>query len=127
MKKLLSYLGRFRYFALLVFMLGGFSSILQSLVIQRVIAIDTVSDFRSLWKLFIVGLLTYLLFYGLEFGANVVYDVACKRIMLVLRDKLTRTLLLSGQAIDQHEATNFSDLEFFYDNYVTQVMRLKME
>ncbi|WP_231198484.1 hypothetical protein [Streptococcus equi] len=99
MKKLLSYLGRFRYFALLVFMLGGFSSILQSLVIQRVIAIDTVSDFRSLWKLFIVGLLTYLLFYGLEFGANVVYDVACKRIMLVLRDKLTRTLLLSGQAI----------------------------
>ncbi|AEJ25016.1 ABC transporter ATP-binding protein [Streptococcus equi subsp. zooepidemicus] len=126
MKKLLSYLGRFRYFALLVFMLGGFSSILQSLVIQRVIAIDTVSDFRSLWKLFIVGLLTYLLFYGLEFGANVVYDVACKRIMLALRDKLTRTLLLSGQAIDQHEATNFlsQDLEFFYDNYVTQVMRL---
>lgn len=124
--KLLSYLGKFRYFALIVFVLGGFSSILQSLVIQKIIAIDTVSDFTSLWKLFVVGLLTYLLFYGLEFGANVVYDVSCKRIMLALRDKLTKTLLLAKDSIDQHETTNFlsQDLEFFYDNYVTQVMRL---
>ena len=124
--KLLTYLGKFRYFALVVFILGAFSSILQSLVIQKIIAIDTISDLESLGKLFVVGLLTYLLFYGLEFGANVVYDVSCKRIMLVLRDKLTKTLLLSGESIDQHETTNFlsQDLEFFYDNYVTQVMRL---
>lgn len=124
--KLLYYLGKFRYFALIVFILGAFSSILQSLVIQKVMAIDTVTDFDSLGKLFVVGLLTYLLFYGLEFGANVVYDVSCKHIMLVLRDKLTKTLLLTKESIDQHETTNFlsQDLEFFYDNYVTQVMRL---
>ena len=79
--KLLTYLGKFRYFALVVFILGAFSSILQSLVIQKIIAIDTISDLESLGKLFVVGLLTYLLFYGLEFGANVVYDVSCKRII----------------------------------------------
>ncbi|MFC5631112.1 MULTISPECIES: ATP-binding cassette domain-containing protein [Streptococcus] len=124
--KLLSYLGKFRYFALVVFILGAFSSILQSLVIQKVMTIDRVTDFESLGKLFVVGLLTYLLFYGLEFGANVIYDVSCKRIMLALRDKLTKTLLLTKESIDQHETTNFlsQDLEFFYDNYVTQVMRL---
>ena len=124
--KLLSYLGKFKYVALLIFILGGFASILQSLVIKRVIAIDTISDFNSLWKLFAVGLLTYLVFYGLEFGADVVYDMSCKRIMLILREKLTRTVLLSSEALDQHETTNFlsQDLEFFYDNYVTQVMLL---
>ncbi|MGT2829553.1 ATP-binding cassette domain-containing protein [Streptococcus hillyeri] len=124
--KLLSYLGKFKYVALLIFILGGFASILQSLVIKKVIAIDTISDFNSLWKLFAVGLLTYLVFYGLEFGANVVYDMSCKRMMLILRKKLARTVLLSSESIDQHEATNFlsQDLEFFYDNYVTQVMRL---
>lgn len=124
--KLLTYLGKFRYFAIVVFILGAFSSILQSLVVQKMIVIDTVTDFESLGKLFVIGLLTYLLFYGLEFGADVVYDVSCKRIMLALRDKLTRTLLLSSESIDQHETTNFlsQDLEFFYDNYVTQVMRL---
>ena len=56
--KLLSYLGRFRYVAFVVFILGAFSSILQSLVIQKVIAIDTVTDFESLGKVFVVGLLT---------------------------------------------------------------------
>lgn len=124
--KLLSYLGKFRYFAIMVFILGAFSSILQSLVIQQVMTIDEVRDFESVGKLFVIGLLTYLLFYGLEFGANVVYDLSCKRIMLTLRDKLTRALLLSSESIDQHETTNFlsQDLEFFYDNYVTQVMRL---
>ncbi len=124
--KLLSYLGKFRYVAFVVFILGAFSSILQSLVIQKVIAIDTVTDFESLGKVFVVGLLNYLLFYGLEFGADVVYDVSCKRIMLVLRDKLTRTLLLSSAFTDQHEMTNFlsQDLEFFYDSYVTQVVRV---
>ncbi len=124
--KLLSYLGKFKYVALLIFILGGFASILQSLVIKKVIAIDTISDFNSLWKLFAVGLLTYLVFYSLELGANVVYDMSCKRIMLALRDKLTKTFLLTKESIDQHETTNFlsQDLEFFYDNYVTQVMRL---
>ncbi|KGR73472.1 ATP-binding cassette domain-containing protein [Streptococcus phocae subsp. salmonis] len=124
--KLLSYLGKFRYFAFIVFVFGAFSSILQSLVIQKFIVIDTVSNFESLGKLFIVGLLTYLLFYGLEFCANVVYEVSCKRIMLVLRNKLTKTLLLSSESMEQHAITNFlsQDLEFFYDNYVTQVMRL---
>lgn len=124
--KLLSYLGKFRYFALVVFIFGAFSSILQSLVIQKIITIDTVTDFESLGKLFVVGLLTYLLFYGLEFGGNVVYDMSCKRIMLVLRDKLTKTLLLTEESMDQHEVINFlsQDFEFFYDNYVTQVMRL---
>lgn len=124
--KLLSYLGKFRYFALFVFLLGGFSSILQSLVIQRVVAIETVTDVQALWKLFAVGLLTYVLFYGLKLGANVIYDVACKRIMLVLRNKLVKTAVFSGQVMDQHETTNFlsQDVEFFYDNYVTQVMRL---
>ncbi|MGT2784188.1 ATP-binding cassette domain-containing protein [Streptococcus merionis] len=124
--KLLSYLEKFKYTALLIFMLGGFASILQSLVIKRVTAIDTISDFNSLWKLFVVGLLTYLVFYSFEFGADVVYDVACKRIMLILRDKLVKNLLLSSEAVDQHESTNFlsQDLEFFYDNYVTQVLHL---
>ncbi len=124
--KLLSYLGKFRYFALIVFILGGFSSILQSLVIQKVIIIDTVTNFKSLWELFIVGLLTYLLFYGLECCANMVYDMACKRIMVVLREKLIKTLLLSNEILDEYETTNFlsQDLEFFYANYVTQVMVL---
>lgn len=101
--KLFSYLGKVRYYILVAFILGGFSSILQSVVVGRVTAIDTVSDLGSLWQLFIVGLLTYVIFYGLEFGANVVYEIACKSIMLALREKLTKTLLLSGEAINETE------------------------